>query len=66
MMCIATAIVKQTHPELACDGEMQFDATIVPEVSHLKFPSITVAGHANTFILLKIQSGNIGYKIAQD
>ena len=65
LMRNATAIVKQTHPELACDGEMQFDAAIVPEVGQLKFPGSTVAGYANVFIFPEIQSGNIGYKIAQ-
>ncbi len=65
MMREATAIVKQTHPEIPCDGEMQFDAAFVPEVGQLKFPGSAVAGYANTFIFPEIQSGNIGYKIAQ-
>ena len=65
MMREATAIVKETHPELPCDGEMQFDAAFVPEVGQLKFPGSPVAGYANTFIFPEIQSGNIGYKIAQ-
>ena len=61
----ATAIVKETHPELAVDGEMQFDAAVSPTVGQLKFPGSSVAGYANTFIFPEIQSGNIGYKIAQ-
>ncbi len=65
MMREAAAIVKETDPELACDGEMQFDAAFVPEVGEQKFPGSPVAGHANTFIFPEIQSGNIGYKIAQ-
>ncbi len=65
LMREATAIVKQSHPELPCDGEMQFDAAFVPEVGQLKFPGSPVAGYANTFIFPEIQSGNIGYKIAQ-
>ena len=65
MMREATAIVKETHPELLCDGEMQFDAAYVPEVGQQKFPGSPVAGYANTFIFPDIQSGNIGYKIAQ-
>ena len=44
---------------------MQFDAAVVPEVGQLKFPGSEVAGYANTFIFPEIQSGNIGYKIAQ-
>jgi len=65
MMRKAAAIVRETHPELPCDGEMQFDAAVAPEVGQLKFPGSTVAGYANTFIFPEIQSGNIGYKIAQ-
>ena len=65
LMRDAAAIVKQTHPDIACDGEMQFDAAIVPEVGQLKFPGSPVAGYANVFIFPEIQSGNIGYKIAQ-
>ena len=61
----ATAIVKEKAPELAVDGEMQFDAAVSPTVGQLKFPGSKVAGYANTFIFPEIQSSNIGYKIAQ-
>ena len=52
-------------PELAIDGEMQFDAAVSPVVGQLKFPGSKVAGYANTFIFPCIEAGNIGYKIAQ-
>ncbi len=52
-------------PEYDVDGEMQFDAAVSPTVGQLKFPGSKVAGYANTFIFPEIQSGNIGYKIAQ-
>ena len=61
----ATKIVKEMAPDLAVDGEMQFDAAVSPTVGQLKFPGSPVAGYANTFIFPEIQSGNIGYKIAQ-
>lgn len=61
----ATAIAKEMAPELDLDGEMQFDAAVSPVVGQLKFPGSKVAGYANTFIFPEIQSGNIGYKIAQ-
>ena len=47
------------------DGEMQFDAAIVPAVGELKNPNGEVKGDANVFIFPDLQSGNIGYKIAQ-
>ena len=52
-------------PELALDGEFQFDAAVAPEVGKLKAPDSKVAGHANVFVFPNINAGNIGYKIAQ-
>lgn len=61
----ATAIAKEMAPELALDGEFQFDAAVAPEVGQLKAPGSPVAGHANVFVFPNINAGNIGYKIAQ-
>ena len=61
----ACAKCKEMLPNIPVDGEMQFDAAVSPEVGQLKFPGSPVAGYANTFIFPEIQSGNIGYKIAQ-
>ena len=61
----ATAKAKELAPDLALDGEMQFDAAVSPTVGQLKFPGSPVAGYANTFIFPCIEAGNIGYKIAQ-
>ena len=61
----ACAKAKLAAPDLALDGEMQFDAAVSPSVGQLKFPGSPVAGHANTFIFPDINAGNIGYKIAQ-
>ncbi len=61
----ATAKAKELAPDLALDGEMQFDAAVSPVVGQLKFPGSSVAGYANTFIFPCIEAGNIGYKIAQ-
>ena len=61
----AAIVAKEMAPDLAIDGEMQFDAAVAPEVGQLKFPGSPVAGYANTFIFPTIEAGNIGYKIAQ-
>ena len=61
----ATAIAKEMAPDVAIDGELQFDAAVSPKVAHTKCPDSKVAGHANTFIFPNINAGNIGYKIAQ-
>ena len=56
---------KELRPDLAIDGELQFDAAVAPRVAATKCPGSPVAGHANTFIFPDINAGNIGYKIAQ-
>lgn len=61
----ATKIAKTLAPDLDLDGELQFDAAFVPETAAIKAPNSPVAGQANTFIFPDLQSGNIGYKIAQ-
>ena len=47
------------------DGELQFDAAIVPSVGRQKNPDGQIHGDANVFIFPDLQAGNIGYKIAQ-
>ena len=47
------------------DGEMQFDAAIVPATGRQKNPNGAVQGDANVFIFPDLNAGNIGYKIAQ-
>lgn len=61
----ATAKVKEAAPDLAVDGELQFDAAFSPVVAQTKCKGSPVAGQANTFIFPDINAGNIGYKIAQ-
>ncbi|WP_205528112.1 phosphate acetyltransferase [Suicoccus acidiformans] len=61
----ATRIAKEIAPELPIDGELQFDAAYAPSVAQQKAPESPVAGQATVFVFPEIQSGNIGYKIAQ-
>ncbi len=61
----AVKIAKEKAPDLKLDGELQFDAAIVPSVGEMKAPDSTVAGHANVLVFPDLQSGNIGYKIAE-
>lgn len=61
----ATRIAKELAPQYTIDGELQFDASYVPAVAQLKAPDSKVAGQATVFVFPELQSGNIGYKIAQ-
>ena len=63
-MANATAKVREMAPDIAIDGEIQFDAAVSPVVAKVKCQGSPVAGQANTFIFPDISSGNIGYKIA--
>ena len=62
---IATELAKEKAPEIAIDGEMQFDAAIIPEIAKSKAPESSVAGKANTLVFPDLQAGNIGYKLVE-
>ena len=61
----ATKLLKEKAPKLDCDGELQLDAAIIPEVAKLKAPDSKVAGKANVLIFPDLDAGNIGYKLTQ-
>ncbi|MEI5908261.1 phosphate acetyltransferase [Bacillus spongiae] len=61
----AVHIAKEREPELALDGEFQFDAAFVPSVAKKKAPNSPLQGDANVFVFPSLEAGNIGYKIAQ-
>jgi len=62
---IAGELISAKRPDISLMTEVQFDAAIVPDILRKKAPEIETEGPANTFIFPDLQSGNIGYKIAQ-
>jgi phosphate acetyltransferase len=64
-MAAAFAAFKERHPEIDCEGEIQFDAAIDAAVGQKKCPGSKVPGKANCFIFPNLDAGNIAYKITQ-
>lgn len=61
----ATKLLKEKMPNLICDGELQLDAAIIPEISASKAKGSPIDGKANTLIFPSLDAGNIGYKLVQ-
>jgi phosphate acetyltransferase len=62
----AARLAKKLCPGVVMDGEIQFDAALLPEVAHKKAPdSPFVELGANVFIFPNLDCGNIAYKISE-
>jgi phosphate acetyltransferase len=62
----ATRLAKAEMPDTIIDGEIQFDAAMIPNVASRKAPdSPFVEKGANVFIFPDLNSGNVAYKISE-
>lgn len=65
MVSAAVEQIRAREPQLAVDGELQFDAAVVPRVAALKAPGSLIEGKANVLVFPSLEAGNIGYKLVQ-
>jgi phosphate acetyltransferase len=61
----AYELLKTKNPDFLFDGELQLDSATVPAVAAKKCPNSPLKGEANVLIFPDLNSGNIGYKIAE-
>jgi len=61
----ATAKAQAMAPEFQIDGELQFDAAILPEIAAKKAPGSKVAGHCNVLVFADLNCGNPIYKATE-
>jgi malate dehydrogenase (oxaloacetate-decarboxylating)(NADP+) len=58
----AVELVKALRPDFPCDGEMQADTAVVPEIIDERFPFSSVRD-ANVLVFPSLESANIAYKL---
>jgi malate dehydrogenase (oxaloacetate-decarboxylating)(NADP+) len=59
----AVAIIRQRHPDLIVDGEMQANTAVDEEILRSTYPFSTLKEPANVLIFPDLSAGNIAYKL---
>jgi malate dehydrogenase (oxaloacetate-decarboxylating)(NADP+) len=59
----ATALLKQNHPEIEADGEMQGDTALSETVRKLVLPHSQLEGEANILVMPNLDTANVAYSM---
>jgi malate dehydrogenase (oxaloacetate-decarboxylating)(NADP+) len=59
----ATALLKQNHPEIEADGEMQGDTALSEAARKLILPHSKLEGVANVLIMPNLDTANVAYQM---
>ncbi|HEX8909613.1 MAG TPA: NADP-dependent malic enzyme [Anaeromyxobacteraceae bacterium] len=59
----ATELIRQRHPELQVDGEIQVDIALSSETRVPEFPFTTLKEDANVLVFPNLDAANIGYQL---
>jgi malate dehydrogenase (oxaloacetate-decarboxylating)(NADP+) len=59
----AVAILRERHPDLIVDGEMQANTAVSEEILRSTYPFSTLKEPANVLIFPDLSAGNIAYKL---
>jgi malate dehydrogenase (oxaloacetate-decarboxylating)(NADP+) len=58
----ALALIRQRHPELEVDGEMQLDTALIESIRSRRLPGSSLTGEANLLIMPDLTSANIAFQ----
>src|SRR5258707_12930459 len=59
----ATALLKERHPEIEADGEMQGDTALSAVARKMVLPHSKLEGEANILIMPNLDAANIAYQM---
>ncbi len=59
----AVQILREEHPDLIVDGEMQADTAVYPEIAQSEYPWSAIQGDANVLVFANLDAANAAYKL---
>jgi malate dehydrogenase (oxaloacetate-decarboxylating)(NADP+) len=59
----AVRILKERHPDLIVEGEMQADTALVPDIAKDDYPWSAIQGDANVLVFPSLDAANAAYKL---